>query len=752
MILDTKEKSLNAEGSGVFPEMAFGIQEQDMTHIIMLLREKMYRYPIDAICREVASNSRDANREVGKDFIPIRIVVSDNPYLEGTCVNFEDDGPGISPDRMQEIFMNYGASTKRDTNTQTGGFGLGAKSPFAYAKSFTVETVFDGVRYIYMAAVKDGNRGRMILLHQEDDMTAGTGTRVTIPVERGDLQKFEDACVTYTCLWEPVPEYINFSYQDEVSQYKITAEECGVALVTEKKMFSSLDLIRGTRVGVLLDGIPYPLDDFDSTFSSFRSRMQKYLENGDGGNYMFFRCDPGEVSITPNRESLHYDEKTNGFLTNLLKNFVENLGAKLDSFKKYYKYPYSPLLIRGGFPSENVLENAFTKDFTAEKAEELQNLMGVYEAYHGKYRVMGERTASLLETVTFSMWGISVGDPTASGTVRIRSDIRKMHHLSDALRMLRDKDTNRAVVLMDLCSLSRPRNVHLLENHDGLAVMVMDNDIKGNTVKSQELLDALGVPYLQYSKVAKATKNPAVKGADTVKGARCVASWSVGNRQYISKALFTVDSNDPGHVRIHPDDGNEGVFPVGKALVHGVRHLGQLYTRDCRDKAEKVADINFVRGDQSPTLMVWINQTHMGMVSNLKLGGDLFREYSEEDLVIFSKLKDMHSFSDVHVVSLYAKLYKGMRVPHVDRILKRLEKYKQEVSLIPERYQQVCQPRVRSHGTGRFLEKALASIHEKMLKKYPLMRHARIFGFQQEADPAFEEYIEFINQKEVNND
>ena len=103
--------------------------------IFDLLRSKIYENPIKAICREVSCNARDANRSVGKGDVPIEITV---PSYNNLSLIIKDCGPGISPYLIENIFIKYAASTKRDDNTQTGGFGLGAKTPFAYTDSFTI--------------------------------------------------------------------------------------------------------------------------------------------------------------------------------------------------------------------------------------------------------------------------------------------------------------------------------------------------------------------------------------------------------------------------------------------------------------------------------------------------------------------------------------------------------------------------------------------------------------------------------------
>ena len=51
--------------------------------IVSILRDKLYSNKIGAVCREVASNSRDANRESGNPQTPVIInISSDGSILE----------------------------------------------------------------------------------------------------------------------------------------------------------------------------------------------------------------------------------------------------------------------------------------------------------------------------------------------------------------------------------------------------------------------------------------------------------------------------------------------------------------------------------------------------------------------------------------------------------------------------------------------------------------------------------------------
>jgi len=111
--------------SNVEPSKALNFGISDVRLVVDIL-SKLYAYPIRTLVQEYICNGRDAMREAGTwGKLPIEITV---PNSLDPVFKVRDFGVGISPDRMENIFVNYGSSTKRNTNTQTGGFGIGAKS------------------------------------------------------------------------------------------------------------------------------------------------------------------------------------------------------------------------------------------------------------------------------------------------------------------------------------------------------------------------------------------------------------------------------------------------------------------------------------------------------------------------------------------------------------------------------------------------------------------------------------------------
>lgn len=117
---------------------SFGIGDEGM--IIKYLTENTYSNPLKAMVQEIMSNGRDAHIETGLGDRPIVVKLPNGFYPTWEVRDF---GPGLTPQRMKKVFTQYGSSTKRSDNSQSGGFGIGAKTPWAYTDTFTVTTISD---------------------------------------------------------------------------------------------------------------------------------------------------------------------------------------------------------------------------------------------------------------------------------------------------------------------------------------------------------------------------------------------------------------------------------------------------------------------------------------------------------------------------------------------------------------------------------------------------------------------------------
>ena len=245
------DSNIKTESYGVLGTTSFGISEENIGILLNILRTKIYKNPVLAVCREISCNSRDAHREVHDD--PTNPTTKDTPIeiclpneVEPTLV-FQDFGPGIAPER-KDIFVSFGASTKRVDNVQTGGFGLGCKTPFAYGQSFTVDTVADApafcyekphMRYVYNAYIDETEVGAMDLMRMEptDDPK---GTAIIIPAKASDFERIAQTVIECTKHWAVRPKLLGGD-PDFRPEYP--------------KM---VELYRGTNWVMYTEGVTYP--------------------------------------------------------------------------------------------------------------------------------------------------------------------------------------------------------------------------------------------------------------------------------------------------------------------------------------------------------------------------------------------------------------------------------------------------------------------------------------------------------------
>lgn len=302
------------ETSGELKEQFFSIQDQGM--IFDILRNKMYSNPILAICREISCNARDAHREVGTPEIPVHIHL---PTSLEPFYKIKDFGPGISPDRMSNIFIKYTASTKRDDNIQTGGFGLGAKTPFSYSDTFTILTNYDGIQYNYACFIDETKVGKLALL-SETPTTEKNGTEIIIPVKSVDFRSFADWTHQATKHWDIKPTIKGGNIDYTVMEKILEGDKWAIA--------ASRDWNRTAKM--IIDGIEYPLDV--DTLKKYAD--SKLIDAANGHFVMYF--DIGELTLSASREQIYLDkmtqEKIRERLDAIVKDIKQRVDDKIDSF------------------------------------------------------------------------------------------------------------------------------------------------------------------------------------------------------------------------------------------------------------------------------------------------------------------------------------------------------------------------------------------------------------------------------------
>lgn len=314
--------------SNVEPSKALNFGISDVRLVVDIL-SKLYAYPIRTLVQEYICNGRDAMREAGTwGKLPIEITV---PNSLDPVFKVRDYGVGISPDRMENIFVNYGSSTKRNTNTQTGGFGIGAKSAFSYTDSFTVTSFYNGVRYLYVAHL--GDEGGVNLITQ-NNTTQPNGVEISIGVKPKDIAEFRGAVQRCVKFWT---EPIKFCGSKDIFQLKPTLTLGNMTVYEE---------CHPARTIYLIDGIEYDLMEEQTGFSWTKK------DNGlhTGTHTVALNIPNGHFKIASSRERLENNDTNKAkqevelktartaidmIITNLINNKAKSLKERLEAKKTY---------------------------------------------------------------------------------------------------------------------------------------------------------------------------------------------------------------------------------------------------------------------------------------------------------------------------------------------------------------------------------------------------------------------------------
>lgn len=313
----------------------------DVSAIIEILRHRLYSNPISTLTQEYISNARDAHREAGNES-PIKITL---PTNIDSSLKIRDYGVGLDKQRVKDVFVNYGISTKQSSNEQTGGFGLGAKSAWAYTDSFVVVSFYNGTKSMYVAHTGNNKNGTFELV-EECATNEPNGVEVQIPVKEQDINSFTRAVYKTTMFWDVKPELHGVTDVEIPEEYRETNyayNSDGLTLVKDspfmQSVFSSSSYSR-KKLFVLVDGIPYDI----SKYSSCNGAAE--LVNVTKDNMMvFLRVNNGEITVAASREEISNDndnmkkieEISFSSLKSITSHVKESLSKDYDSLKDYYE-------------------------------------------------------------------------------------------------------------------------------------------------------------------------------------------------------------------------------------------------------------------------------------------------------------------------------------------------------------------------------------------------------------------------------
>lgn len=300
----------------------FGIG--DASVVIDILRNRLYEHKKQTLVQEYICNARDSHRELGKfdNKFDVTAPTHFNPVFK-----VRDYGPGITPDRMENVFVMYGASTKRSTNTQTGGFGIGAKSAWSYTDSFTIVSIVDGIKRSYIAHTGVNNNGRLDLISTETT-TEPNGTEIQVGVNSDDIGDFKAAIFRAIYFWEEKPRVLGVSAAPTlVRGFRVgDIEVINHSLVPNYASYGDY----GQTAIAVIDGVPYPLNE------KLLQKCPALLAlKGLTKEQLILHIDNGIVEVSASREAIADSTKSVDALRRIAERATKELKDHIsDAFAK----------------------------------------------------------------------------------------------------------------------------------------------------------------------------------------------------------------------------------------------------------------------------------------------------------------------------------------------------------------------------------------------------------------------------------
>lgn len=322
-------------------EVKFGFAENASFLTDALI--KLYSKPRNAILRELVSNAYDATVDLDENAEKRALVI-----ITPKNVIIQDFGTGMSPDFMKDGYTKIGFSTKRDNEKAIGGFGLGRISVLSYVKTYTVETIYEGIKSKYLI-YKDTSIN-IDILYEKPAEEGEIGTRIEFAIKddqktwydvaKEELEFFDKTQI----VWLDENQNQKFSFNPNPIKIKAGDDEY---FVTNK---SPMSIVYGK--------VNYPINF---------SELPKVFRNGEHSimlNLALYVPISEGLSVTPARESFEYTKSTIDFLTEKLNNFFEILNTGYEE-----QYQQSNIVEKASLIENNTFDVIFPRLGSATSSE-----------------------------------------------------------------------------------------------------------------------------------------------------------------------------------------------------------------------------------------------------------------------------------------------------------------------------------------------------------------------------------------------
>lgn len=303
---------------------SFGIAQT--AEFFTVLSSTLYSNKPLAVVRETLCNAWDSHIVSGITLRAVQVTVTDDKLI------IRDFGAGIPHDLIHQIYCVYGNSTKENDGNQTGGFGLGSKSPFAYSDHFTVSNHFGGLKTVHAiskgSARTQGKPDRRVMVSVP---TTETGVEVMIPVKSAADKNMFIKLVQQVAGFGEMNVELNGNL---VPKIPISQAEGNMFLTTQTQGVSI------NKINVRYGNVVYPVLP-DAEYIGVYSKLAELMKEipakdrwNENSFCLIMQAQPNTISVTPSRESLSLTETTIDTLKELMNGVIEYMSTGTAMFEE----------------------------------------------------------------------------------------------------------------------------------------------------------------------------------------------------------------------------------------------------------------------------------------------------------------------------------------------------------------------------------------------------------------------------------
>lgn len=272
-----QKSGIQVQSTVVGESFAMKIDNSMLTHIMGILTD-LYADPILAVIREYVTNALDSHIAAGATR-PVEVCT---PTSLRPIFTVRDFGLGLDEDDIENIYSQYGVSTKRESNDAVGMLGIGCKSALAYVDQFTVIGFKGGVRTTVVVSRDSKGAGSMVVLDKSRSEEPN-GVEIIVPVNGSD--DFLGKAKSFFRFWEPGTVLL-----DGVEPQRIEGFDLSETMTVIRERHG-----HDRNAWIVMGNVPYPANlDIDIP----------------GDNTLVARVPIGSVQFAPSREALQDTEYT----------------------------------------------------------------------------------------------------------------------------------------------------------------------------------------------------------------------------------------------------------------------------------------------------------------------------------------------------------------------------------------------------------------------------------------------------------